>query len=113
MNKLLIALTSAAMLILGGCEATAPVKEEAPAPKAEVKPSLTEEAKAALAKAQADVKEAKAKKALWTTADEALKSAEKAAAEFDSNAVIKNAGVASEQAKSGIEQTQYPLTKKQ
>ena len=111
MQKLLIALSSAAMLILGGCEGTVPAREEeAPAPKAEVKPSLTDEAKAALAQAQADVKEAKAKKALWTTAEDALKKAESAAAEFDNQAVIKNAKTASEQAKLGIAQTKYPLT---
>lgn len=112
MKKLLIALSSATMLILAGCEGTVPAKEEAPAPKAEVKPSLTDEAKAALAQAQADVKEAKAKKALWTTAEDALKKAESAAAEFNSQAVIKSAKTASDHAKMGIEQTKYPLTNK-
>lgn len=110
MNKLLIALSSAALLILSGCEGTVPAREEAPAPKAEVKPSLTDEAKAALAKAQADVKEAKAKKALWSTAVDALKKAESAAEEFDSQAVIKYAKTASDHAKMGIEQTKYPMT---
>lgn len=112
MKKTLIALSSAAMLILGGCEGTVPAREEAPAPKAEVKPSLTDEAKAALAQAQADVKEAKSKKALWTTAEDALKKAESTAAEFDSQAVIKNAKAASDHAKMGIEQSKYPLTNK-
>lgn len=112
MNKLLIALSSAALLILSGCEGTVPAREEAPAPKAEapVKPSLTDEAKAALAKAQADVKEAKAKKALWSTAADALKKAESAAAELDSQAVIKHAKTASDHVKMGMEQTKYPLT---
>lgn len=112
MQKMLIALTATAMLILGGCQATAPVKEEAPAPKAEVKPSLTDEAKATLAKAEADVKEAKAKKVLWTTAEDALKKARDAAAEFDSIAVIYHAQTASDHVKMGFEQAKYPMTNK-
>ena len=116
MKKTLIALSSAAMLVLSGCEGTAPVREEdAPAPKAEApmpseKPSLTDAAKAALAQARADAKEAKSKKALWTTVQDELKNAESAAAEFDSQAVIKHAKTASEHARLGIEQTKYPLT---
>jgi hypothetical protein len=118
MKKTLIAISSVSMLFLGGCEGSYPTKGEAVASggeskaemKAEAKPELTEDAKTALAQAQADVKAAKAKKALWTTSDEALKKAESATAEFDSKAVIKNAKVASEQAKLGIEQTSYPVT---
>lgn len=117
MQKMLIALTGAAMLILGGCQATAPVKEEAPAPQAaapqaEVKPSLTDEAKATLAQAEADVKGAKAKKALWTTAEDALKKAQEAANEFDSKAVIKHAKTASDHVRMGLEQAKYPMTNK-
>jgi hypothetical protein len=122
MQKIMIALAGASLLVLAGCEATAPTKPDTPpvAAKPEVTPvagvkapevaSLSEEAKAALAKAEADVKEAQAKKALWTTAQDALKAAKAAAEKNDSAAVIKNANKASEHARLGIEQTKYPLT---
>ena len=118
MQKLLIALTSATMLLLGGCTGTMP-PDETPAPQADVKPpvaeaaakpSLTDEAKAALAQAEMDVKAAQAKKALWSTAKEELKKAEAAAEEFDSQTVIKHAKIASDHAKLGIEQLKDPMT---
>lgn len=120
MQKIMIALAGAGLLVLAGCEATAPTKPDAPpaatkpaaAPAAkapEVAP-LSEEAKTALAKAEADVKEAQSKKALWTTAQDALKAANAAAEKGDSAAVIKHAAKASEHVKLGIEQTKYPLT---
>lgn len=120
MQKIMIALAGAGLLALAGCEATTPTKPDTPSAAAkpvaapvaktpEVTP-LNEEAKAALAKAEADVKEAQSKKALWTTAQDALKAAKAAAEKGDSAAVIKNATKASEHAKLGIEQTKYPLT---
>lgn len=72
--------------------------------------SITDEAKATLAQAEKDVKEAKAKFALWTTADKALKAAQAAAAKGDSAAVTKEAKLASDHAKMGLAQTSYPLT---
>lgn len=114
MHKIIIALAGAGLLALTGCQSTMPVKAEAPqAPaKAEAAPKagLTEEAKQALAKAEADVKAAQAKKALWTNAQDALKNAKAAAEKNDSAAVIKHANEASEFARLGIAQTQYPVT---
>ncbi len=70
---------------------------------------LSEPAQQALKQAQTDVKDAKAHDALWTTAQNALKSAEKAATAGDSGAVVKFSKKASEQAKLGIAQTHYPM----
>jgi len=113
MLKLLIALAGASLLLLNGCGGGTVVKTEAPPPaaKAAEKPALSEDAKQALAKAEADVKTAKAKKILWTNAADALQKANDAAAEGDSSAVIKNAKAASEFVKLNLEQAQYPLTK--
>lgn len=118
MNKIMIALLGSGLL-LSGCEGSSPVKPDAPqasvkaeiAPKAEApKAQLTEEAKQALAQAEADVKAAQAKKALWSTAQDGLKQARAAAEKNDSAAVIKHARTASEHAKLGIAQSQYPVT---
>ena len=70
--------------------------------------AISDNAKAALAQAEKDVKEAKAKFALWTTADGALKAAQEAAKKGDSDGVVKASHTASEQAKLGIAQTSYP-----
>lgn len=116
MHKIMIALTGAGLLALAGCESTMPVKAQAPQAPAKVeaapapKAQLTEEAKQALAKAEADIQAAQAKKALWTTAQDALKKAKAAAEANDSAAVIKHAKEASEFAQLGIAQTQYPMT---
>ncbi|MEW6131712.1 MAG: hypothetical protein AB1591_00910 [Pseudomonadota bacterium] len=101
MRKVLIALTAASLLTIGGCAVQEPAKSAAP--------TISESAKAALAAAQAAVKEAKAKNALWTTADSALKAAEAAAKKGDSVAVLSNAQKAQELAKLGIQQTTYPV----
>jgi uncharacterized iron-regulated protein len=100
-------------LMLGGCQGSGAVKSEAvQAVQAEAaKPALSEEAKQAVVKAEADIKEAKAKKALWTTAGDALKKAHEAAAKADSAATLKHAKAASEQAQLGIAQLSYPLAK--
>lgn len=91
---------------LAGCE-TAPVT---PAPS-EPKAAFSGDPKAALAQAEADVQEAKSKNALWTTATAALKAAQAAAAKGEWDAVMKNAKVASEQARLGIAQSKYPVAK--
>ena len=109
MSKVLLALTSAALLGLSGCadmNAKPSSSEAAPA-----KATISAEAQAALTTAQADVKDAKAKNALWTTADNALKAAETAAGEGDSATVLKNAKFASDQAHKGLAQLNYPLLK--
>jgi len=119
MNKIMIALAGVALLMLAGCQGSTPVKPDAPqapakveiAPKVEApKAQLTEEARQALAQAEADVKAAQAKKALWTTAQEAMKQARESAEQNDSAAVIKYSRMASEYAQLGIAQTQYPVT---
>lgn len=103
MQKLLIALAGASALFLAGCQ-SAPVKSE-PA-----RAAISDDAAKALAQAEADVKQAKAKDALWTTAAEALKEAQEAAKKGDSATVIKEAKMASDQAKLGIGQLSYPIT---
>lgn len=74
------------------------------------KPTLSEEAKQALANAEADIKKAKAEYALWTTAEDALKKAQEAAKAGDSAAVLKLSAQASKLSKLGLEQTKYPST---
>ncbi|MDD5388807.1 MAG: hypothetical protein PHD37_05650 [Gallionellaceae bacterium] len=82
----------------------------AEAPKEAVKSALSDAAQQALDKATADVKTAKAKFALWTTADKAYKDALEAAKAGDSNAVIKQATFVSDQVARGIAQLSYPST---
>ena len=114
MLKFVTVLVSAGLLLLSGCEGDMAVKkDEAPkaaAAKPEAKAAVTDDAKQALSKAEADVKAAKAKGALWTTAEDALKKATEAADKGDSAAVVKNAKTASEHAQLGLEQLKYPVT---
>jgi len=107
MSKLLLALTSAALLGLSGCAGT----ETKPADKAVAAPALSAEAQSALSAAQAAVKDAKAKFALWTTAESALKAAEEAAKKGDSATVIKQSKLASDHAQKGLAQLNYPMLK--
>ncbi|MHB1402930.1 MAG: hypothetical protein ACYCWB_11065 [Thiobacillus sp.] len=108
MSKVLLALTSAALLGLSGCAGTETKPADA-APMA--KTGISAEARAALKDAQAAVKNAKAKNALWTTADAALKAAEAAAAKGDSDTVIKKSKLAIDHAKKGLAQLNYPPLK--
>ncbi|PWB59071.1 MAG: hypothetical protein C3F18_01265 [Nitrosomonadales bacterium] len=113
MQKLMLMFAAAGLLVLSGCGSTMPTKPQAAkAPEKTEAPQaqLSDEAKQALAQAEADVKAAQEKKALWTTAQDALKQAKEAAKNNDSAAVINIAKQASEYAKLGIAQTQYPLT---
>jgi hypothetical protein len=82
----------------------------AEAPKEATKPAISEEAQKALAQAEADVKTAKAKFALWTTAETAMKAAQEAAKAGDSAGVINQAKFASQQVKGGLAQLSYPST---
>lgn len=108
MSKVLLALTSAALLGLSGCAAT----ETKPADTAATaKPAISAEAQAALTAAQAAVKDAKAKNALWTTAANALKAAEAAAEKGDSDTVLKQSKLASDHAQKGLAQLNYPMLK--
>lgn len=100
MRKVLIALTAASLLALSGC-----ATQEAAKPA----PTISAGAQAALTAAQAAVKDAKAKDALWTTAEGALKAAEEAAKKGDSAAVISNAQKAQDHVKMGLQQKNYPV----
>ena len=115
MRNILISIITFSFLLLSGCQSSGTTKPDSSAvatPAAEVaKPVLSEEARQALAKAEADVKEAKAQKALWTTAQDSLKKAQEAAAKGDSAATLKFAKTASEHARLGLMQKTYPLTK--
>ncbi|MFP5409594.1 MAG: hypothetical protein ACLGG6_01345 [Gammaproteobacteria bacterium] len=101
MSKVLLALTSAALIALSGC-----ATQQAPA-----KPQLSAEAKAALAAAEAAHKDANAKFALWTTADAALKAAKAAAEKGDSDTVMKQTKIVQEHTKLAIGQLSYPTLK--
>lgn len=102
MRKVLLALTAASLLAIGGCAT------EQQAAKSSA-PTISAAAQSSLTAAQAAVKEAKAKNALWTTADAALKAAEAAAKKGDSAAVISNAQKAQDHAKMGLQQANYPV----
>jgi hypothetical protein len=108
MSKVLLALTSAALLSLAGCASTS---EPAAKSTAAAPTTISAEAQAALSAAQADVKAAKAKNALWTTSVDALEDAEEAAKKGDSATVIKKSKLASEQAKLSLAQLNYPELK--
>ena len=107
MSKVLFALTSAALLGLSGC---ADLYINQPAkPAAAATPAAA--AKAALSSAPAAAKDAKAKNALWTTAENALKAAEAAAEKGDSDTVMKQAKLANDQVQKGLAQLNYPMLK--
>ncbi|HEX7972152.1 MAG TPA: hypothetical protein VF501_08050 [Thiobacillus sp.] len=114
MSKVLLALTSVALLGLSGC-ADLYINQPGggkPAAAAEpAKAAISAEAQAALSAAQADVKAAKAKNALWTTAENALKAAEAAAEQGDSATVLKQAKLASDHVQKGMAQLNYPMLK--
>lgn len=82
-------------------------------PKETAMPAITEAARDALAQAEADVETARARFALWTTAESALKLAKDAATAGNSDLVSKHAAFASEQARAGIAQLAYPSTEPQ
>ena len=69
---------------------------------------LTPDAQQALAGAESAVDLARSKRALWTTAIAALAEAQAAAKKQDSDAVVKHAATASEQAFLGLAQIGYP-----
>ena len=112
MSKVLLALTSVALLGLSGCSDLHINKSgSAPAKAASGSAAISAEAAAALKQAQADVKMAKSKNALWTTAADSLKDAEAAAKKGDSATVIKEAGEASYHVRKGLAQLNYPQIK--
>lgn len=111
MSKVLFALTSAALLGLSGCADLYINQPAKPAAAAAAKAEISAEAKAALASAQAAAKDAQSKNALWTTAQNALKAAEAAAAKGDSDTVMKQAKLVNDQVQKGLAQLNYPVLK--
>jgi murein lipoprotein len=115
MRNALITTITFSFLLLGGCQSngtTKPDSSAAAAPTVEAaKPTLSDEARQALTKAEADIKEAEKQQALWTTAEGALKKAQEAAAKGDSAATLKFSKIASNLARLGLNQKNYPLTK--
>ncbi|MBL0143939.1 MAG: hypothetical protein IPP91_18015 [Betaproteobacteria bacterium] len=107
-----------AALGLAGCATTAtepPAQPVAPtvAPVAVEKPSadpgaLAEEASALLAQAETDIQRARARRALWAKAWEALVGARASLTASDNAAAIRQARRASELAQLGLEQLAYP-----
>jgi hypothetical protein len=72
-------------------------------------PVAADEAEAAVADAQAWVKQAQAERALWTSAEDALRKARHALQEGDRAMAVEQARIAQKQAELGIAQKSYPL----
>ncbi len=94
---------------LAACGQTPDKPAQAPAPQPG-QPAISAAASQALARAEADVAEARGKFALWTSAEHALAKAREAALAGDSAEVLRQAGMASELARLGMEQLNYPST---
>lgn len=84
--------------------APAPVKT---APAADPR-ALAEEARALVAQAETDIQRARARRALWSKAWEALVGARASLAADDATGAIRQAKRASELAQLGLEQLAYP-----
>jgi murein lipoprotein len=113
MRHFLTTLTAASVLALTACanqpaSTTSAPSAAAAQTQAPAQPAISAEAQAALTSAEVAVKDAKAKNALWTTAETAIKAAEEAAKTGDSEAVMKNAKTAEQQARLGLEQAKGP-----
>jgi hypothetical protein len=72
-------------------------------------PPVCEEARVTLGTAQAAVRAAAAKRALWTTAEDAMRLAQAAFLRGEYREAMRAAQTAAEQAQLGIAQTQYPM----
>jgi hypothetical protein len=100
---------------LAACAAPEVAKPPEPAPVVKVAPALQpdrnaleEEAKALLTQAETDIQRARAKRALWLKAWEALVLARQAASVKDNATTVRHAKRASELAQLGLEQLAYP-----
>jgi murein lipoprotein len=100
-----LAMASLLALLIAGCS-TAPSQQAA----APATPTLSDEAKAALAQADATVKSAKANFTLWIPADTAYAKAQEAAKAGDSATVIKQAKIVADLSKIASAQANYPST---
>ncbi len=67
------------------------------------------EAEAAVRKAERAVKRAEDQRALWTSAQDALRKARRALNEGNSATALEQAGIAEKQSELGIAQKSYPL----
>jgi hypothetical protein len=74
--------------------------------------TLTSEARTALDQAETEVALARAVHALWTTAEVAIGKAREAAQAGDSAKVLSQAKIASDHARLGLAQKDYPSTEK-
>lgn len=83
----------------------------APAVPAADPRALAEEARSLLAQAETDIQRARARKALWAKAWEALVAARVANGTQDNAATIRHARRASELAQLGLEQLAYPAVR--
>jgi murein lipoprotein len=110
MNSKIVSAAAASLLALLISACSANPTKSAEAPKEPAAPVISEEAQKALAQAETDIKTAKAKFALWTTAETAFKIAQEAAKAGDSAGVISQATYVSGQVKQGLAQVNYPTT---
>jgi hypothetical protein len=113
---------ASATLGLAGCATTAPEEPApgvavapAPAPAADLPAAdpraQAEEARALVAQAETDIQRARARRALWSKAWEALVGARARLAANDHAGAIRQARRASELAQLGLEQLAYPAVK--
>ena len=117
----LAAASATLALVLAGCATTEPAEPAPPvaAPVAKAvaeKPApdpqaLAAQARALLAQAETDIQRARARRALWAKAWEALVGARASVAADDNAAAIRLARRASELAQLGLEQLAYPAVK--
>lgn len=108
-----IALTACSGVTAKTADSVKPVLTPAPVISPNLSPaqaSLSDEAKGALSKADAEIKKAKADFSVWTTTDKAYKAAQDAAKKGDSVAVIENCKVVMEHIALAMAQRFYPST---
>ena len=104
----LLAVISLFVLHLAGCATTGQSRStESVVPK-----GISAEAADLLIQAETDIANAQAKFALWTSAETALAAGHAAAQRDDSAETIRQARVASDQARLGIEQLDYASTER-
>ncbi len=72
-------------------------------------PPTTDAAEAALEEAEAAMKQANAERALWTSAEDAMRRSRRALQEGNAAAALEQALLARKQAELGISQKSYPL----
>ena len=122
LTQCLAAALAGAALGLAGCATTEPVETAPPAvapvasSTASGKPAadprlLAEEARALLGQAETDIQRARARRALWSKAWEALVGARASLAASDHAGAIRLARRASELAQLGLEQLAYPAVR--